>query len=164
MKRNILYIGMLLAALIVFSACDEAMESNLPAEYATVLYFQGSGEVDVDMTNLEEGEVTYRLIICKGGNQLGGTASARIEVMNQEQLSDYNDSYTLLPVECYSLESQLDFQTNDIYKQSEVLVKTSRIMSLIESDKEYVLPLQLTSEKCLVNPDNDQIFLKFNIK
>ena len=84
--------------------------------------------------------------------------------MNQEQLSDYNDSYTLLPVECYSLESQLDFQTNDIYKQSEVLVKTSRIMSLIESDKVYVLPLQLTSEKCLVNPDNDQIFLKFNIK
>ena len=78
MKRNILYIGMLLAALIVFSACDEAMESNLPAEYATVLYFQGSGEVDVDMTNVEEGEVTYRLIICKGGNQLGGTASARI--------------------------------------------------------------------------------------
>ena len=72
MKRNILYIGMLLAALIVFSACDEAMESNLPAEYATVLYFQGSGEVDVDMTNVEEGEVTYRLIICKGGNQLGG--------------------------------------------------------------------------------------------
>lgn len=163
MKKNI-YIGMLLATLTLLFACDEAMDSNFPDEYATVLYFQESGEIDVDVTNTEVGNVIYHLKICKGGNRPGGTTTAWIEVMNQEQLSNYSDNYTLLPAEYYSLENQLDFHSDDTYKQSEVLVKTSQISDLVEDGKKYVLPLQLTSEKCSVNPDNAQIFLRFNIE
>ena len=154
-------IGILIALCLTFTTCDKAMEDNFPEEYTTVLYFQEYGEIDINANDTKDEDMVYQLAICKGGNQPQTTASAQIEVMSQEQLSEYNENYMLLPSQYYTLSNtQLDFQKDEFYKTIDISLKTTQIVHLLKGGNMYVLLLQLTVQKGNVNPDANQIYLR----
>lgn len=154
-------IGILMVLCLTFTACDKAMEDNFPSEYATVLHFQEYGEIDIDVNSAGNKDMVYQLAVCKGGNLPQTTASAQVEVMSQEQLSEYNENYVLLPPQYYALDNtQLNFQKDEFYKTIEISLKTTQIVQLLQEGSIYVLPLQLAVQKGNANPDASQIYLR----
>ena len=105
--------------------------------------------------------MVYQLAVCKGGNLPQTTASVQVEVMSQEQLSEYNENYVLLPPQYYALDNtQLNFPKDEFYKTIEISLKTMQIVQLLQEGGIYVLPLQLAVQKGYANPDASQIYLR----
>lgn len=156
-------IGILIVFCLSFTACDNAMDDNFPEDYSAVLYFRESGEYNVDVSEVDGEGMVYQIYVNKGGNQPDASASASIEIQDQATLTEYNETYTLLPTEYYTVSAtQLDFQSNDYYRLIEVSLKAEQISQLLDDGNRYALPILLTSESSTVNPDMCQIVLRFN--
>lgn len=84
--------------------------------------------------------------------------------MTEEELNLYNDKYSLLPEDCYTLPEQLDFRRGDSFRQGDIVLKTSEIVKLMQNGgdgtNEYVLPLLLTSEENKISNKSNMVILK----
>ena len=79
----------------------------------------------------------------------------------------YGVTYKHLPAPAYSLsEESLKFDSNERYKNIDLIFNTSEIIKAIENDPKatFVLPLKLVSEENKVNEDMNMLFYTIETK
>lgn len=161
MKMKINYLIIICSIVLGLSSCDDAMHSNLPDEYATILYLKENGLKTIDIINVENEDKILNIIVGKGGNNPEGKATAKIITMSETELNEYNNKYYILPENCYTLPPEFEFSNNDNSKEIEITLKSSEIVKLIQKDnKEYVLPLLLVSEEKVINEKSNTLIIK----
>lgn len=142
------FLGMILAAMTALTACDEAMETNLPEDYAAVVYLQEYGVVNIEMTEADADKI-YRMTVLKGGNTPQSTTNAEFRIMTAEELALYSDDYVAFPENCYLVGEGVEFKSGDKFRQCEVVLKSSEMVKFIKqhTDKVCVLPIQMESRR-----------------
>lgn len=149
MRKRLYFAALALGGCLWMTSCDEALESgSFPTEYASVAYFTGTeDEPETQVTLLQTGEdVTYNLVVGKGGNSPEATGSAELKIMTAEELAAYNTErstdYVLLPADFYTLsKTTLDFASGASRDTVLVTFKGEALDAI--SQGEYVLPFYL---------------------
>lgn len=159
MKKNIVSISLLCAALVLCASCEEEMEYNDP-QYKVVTYMKNSGLTEISFYNVGD-DIVYTTGVGRGGSDPALSGSVRLEPFTTEELIAYNDeggtNYQMLPADCYSIEpAQLDFAPGQEYAEVKIVLK-SAIGQLPNLD--YVLPISLRSNNMSVNSNYERIVL-----
>lgn len=170
MKSKLYTLTWLLTCGLLISSCDNALDSNLPEEYASVVHFKGvEDEPETEMKLLLTGEdVIYEFEVGKGGNEPAAEANVDIKVMTEEELNTYNKEwntdYILLPSEYYSFsETSLKFTSEENLKKVQITFKGATLQELADDGKQYVIPMTLSGINTLVHQGLHQSILKLNI-
>lgn len=166
MKRNI-YLTSLLSGFMAFNviSCDNPGEPNFDNDdFSSVLYLKNSGQVNVEFYNVNE-DITYTTSIGKGGTNPEITRNASLNPFTQEEMEAYNEenatSFMILPKEFYEFA-----QTYTFDKQTEnvpVNISLKAGIGTLDKNKQYVLPLKLSSDSYSVNDDKEEIILILNV-
>lgn len=165
------YLFYLLSTFLLFTACDEAMKDNLPAEYATVLHFKlqdGKNEAQVKL--LHTGDVSiYSFKVGKSGNNPSAKAEGIIKAYTEQELetynSEYNTSYELLSASYYNLSStNVSFSEEENMKQVDVSFDTNKIAEQLDETKQYVLPLRIESSSSSIDKNSGMLLLQIEVK
>lgn len=163
MKEKILVALLMMGIVFTHSACDDNKNEFL-SDFSTILYFKQSGEVPLTLYKTGE-KASYRLTVNKAGSELNSTAEAAVTVLDKAALEIYNlenrTEYELLPSSCYQIDlTALSFDATEQYKQLNIEFYTNKIQELMNAEqKAYVLPLQLTSAKGMVNDKKNEVFI-----
>lgn len=162
MKKS-LFIPLLCGLSFVYTACDE-YDDTYPKEYHKILSLKQTGEESKILYNTGQ-DASFDITIMKTGCDPSLTAQAQLTVLSDEALKEYNENYTILPSNTYSIDgSELIFQSDERYKMSKVVMKTSAIQALVElpenADKTFVLPISLVSATDSVNSMNNLYVMK----
>lgn len=162
MKKS-LFISLLCGLTFVYSACDE-YDDTYPQKYHKILSLKQTGEENVILYKTGQ-DASFDISVMKSGYDPSLTAQGKLTVLSEEALNEYNGSYTLLPATTYSIEgSDMDFQSDELYKMSKVIMKTDEIQALMEipgnADKTFVLPISLVSSTDSVNSLNNLYVMK----
>lgn len=170
MKSKLYKLTWLLTCGLLISSCDNALDSNLPEEYASVVHFKGvEDEPETEMKLLLTGEdVIYEFEVGKGGNEPAAEANVDIKVMTEEELAAYNKEwntdYILLPSEFYSFsETSLKFTSQENLKKVQITFKGATLQELADDGKQYVIPMTLSGVNTLVHEGLHQSILKLKI-
>lgn len=171
MRIKIYIASILLGGSLVTTSCDEAMKSNLPSEYATVMHFKrNKGEKEIYLPLLRVGEENkYNILIGKGGGNPSLASEAALYVMTTEELNEYckdnSRDYQLLPAAYYTLSNNtVLFASNESAKSVEVTFKTEQIALNLDKEIQYVLPLRLAANKGAVCDELSVEILKIEVK
>lgn len=166
MNKKILYIACF--ALTLMGTSCENYDNLIPSEYDKILSLKESGEQALTLYNTgEDGE--YIFTIMKGGNDPHAISSVDISIMDEVELASYSElvgkQYSLLPSELYEVKnSSLEFKSSDTFLKGSVVLKTTQIKDLIESnDLNYVLPLIISSKMDSINSQRNTVILQPNI-
>lgn len=163
MKKKIILI--LLLAAFTFAGCEDNKAEFLD-EYSVRTYFRNSGVEPLVLYKTGE-DTQYTAVINKAGSDLQAAASVTVGVMNEVELSLYNENngtnFTLLPAQCYQLDTEkiLNFASSDTYKHFGVTLKTNEVEELQSTNPtlSYVVPLYITSPEKIINPEKDKVMI-----
>lgn len=169
MKKKIIFASLAAAFLMTHTACEDEKSEYL-SDFSTILSFRNSGEIPLDIYNTGD-DTEYRVVINKGGSELGATTEVSVAVMDDAALTIYNaeqwTAYKALPATCYELkgDTKLTFAASDLYKTMDVVLKTELIKGLpaLKAGEAYVLPLQLQNSKDSINSKIGTAFIKPNV-
>ena len=161
MKKSLLIL--LCGLVFVYTACDE-YDDTYPAEYHKIMSLKQTGEESINLYNTGQ-DASFDITVMKSGYDPLLTAQAKLTVLSDEALKEYNEDYTILPFTTYMIEgSEIDFQPGELYKISKVVMKTNDIQTLMEqpenADKTFVLPISLVSSTDSVNSMNNLYIVK----
>lgn len=162
MKKSLL-IPFLCGLLFVYTACDE-YDDTYPNEYHKILSLKQAGEENIILYNTGQ-DASFDITVMKSGYDPSLTAQAKLTVLSDEAMKEYNENYTILPSTTYAIEgSDLDFQSGELYKISKLVMKTDEIKTLIDlpenANKTFVLPISLVSSTDSVNSMNNLFVMK----
>ncbi len=167
--KNILRL-VLFCGLSSFISCDESYRDLIPTEYNAVLYIDGENMETITIYESVP-QYTKKVIVAKTGANPQATAKATFELLSREELELYSllygVTYKHLPAPAYSLnEESLKFDSNERYKNIDLIFNTSEIIKAIENDPKatFVLPLKLVSEENKVNEDMNMLFYTIETK
>lgn len=169
MKKKIIFASLAAAFLMTHTACEDEKSEYL-SDFSTILSFRNSGEIPLDIYSTGD-DAEYRVVINKGGSELGATTEVSVAVMDDAALTIYNaeqwTAYKALPATCYELkgDTKLAFGSSDLYKTMDVVLKTELIKGLpvLNAGEAYVLPLQLQNSKDSINSKIGAAFIKPNV-
>lgn len=164
MKKKIILMSLLAA--FVWAGCENNKEEFLD-EYSVRTYFKNSGVEPLVLYKTGE-NTQYTAVINKAGSDLQATASVTVGVMNEVELSLYNETngtdFTLLPDHCYQLDAEkiLNFTSSDTYKHFGVTFKTGEVEQLQSTNPtfSYVVPLYITSSEEIINSEKDKVMIQ----
>ena len=140
---------------MLYSSCDDDNKDQYLT--ASAVYFVKDGVQDLKMYNKGEGaSYTYKLDLYKAG-ALGGEASAEIEILTDDELTDYNidnnTNYELLDPAVYKIE-KMGVTFSDNQKDVNQLVTiTFDPAKLAESETNKVLPIKIKSATVYINKE-----------
>lgn len=177
-KINFLFAAVCVSGLFGLAGCEDPRTQYLD-EYDTLVYFRNGGEQSITLFSVGN-NARYSIPVCKGGSDLGASATARIVPMDQSQLEIYNmaneTNFVQLPADCYEFvtPTELSFSGSDRYQVAEVELKTDRIRERQEAAGtavQYVLGLQVYSRqkisrninRLLLIPEVDVPIVSFSI-
>lgn len=163
MKKKIILMSLLAA--FAFTGCEDNKGEFLD-EFSTLTYFRNSGVEPLVLYKTGE-DTQYTAIVNKAGSDLQASASVTVGVMNEVELSLYNETYgtdfMLMPTNCYQLDTEktLDFTSADTYKHFGIIFKTSEIEQLQSTAPtlSYVLPLYISSSENIINSEKDKLMI-----
>lgn len=168
MKKNTIY--SVFACALMFTACDETnfeVENQIPEQFHKILYLKESGKINVSLFDLPD-DYTYSMTLVKGGSSINDTASAKLIVSSQEEITEsYSNiegiNYQVIPEDCYKL-SDTDIKFNEEESSKEISVAihpqiVKNYMSTNSEDVKWVLPLVVTSESDSINANRSELFL-----
>lgn len=161
--KKYLFISFLCVLAYINSSCDE-YDDTYPKEYRKILSLKQTGEENMFLYNTGQ-DAFFDITIMKSGYDPSLEAHAKLSVLSNEALKEYNENYTLLPPSTYAIEgSDVDFQSDELYKISKIMMKTSEIQALMEHPdnigKTFVLPISLISSTDSVNAMNSLYIMK----
>lgn len=161
--KNSLLISLLCVLVFIYTACDE-YDDTYPAEYHKIISLKQTGEESMNLYNTGQ-DASFDITVMKSGYDPSLTAQAKLTVLSDEALKEYNENYTILPSTTYTIEgSEIDFQPDELYKISKVVMKTNDIQALVElpenAGKTFVLPISLVSSTDSVNSMNNLYVVK----
>ncbi len=161
--KNSLLISLLCGLVFIYTACDE-YDDTYPAEYHKIISLKQTGEESMNLYNTGQ-DASFDITVMKSGYDPSLTAQAKLTVLSDEALKEYNENYTILPSTTYTIEgSEINFQPDELYKISKVVMKTNDIQALVElpdnAGKTFVLPISLVSSTDSVNSMNDLYVVK----
>lgn len=160
----------LFAGMFMFTACDGTdfqVEDQIPDRFHKILYLQEYGKVNISLFDLPE-DYTYPMTLVKGGSSINESASVKLIVSSQEEVTEkYSNiesvDYRVLPSECYTLSAtDINFSESDVSKDFSVIIHPQVVKGCIESgnaDSQWVLPLVVTSESDSINASRNELFL-----
>lgn len=163
MKKRIIFAS-LIGLLALGTSCEDHRGDYL-SDCDTRMYFRNSDlqEQDCYIT----GDFTsYTVSVVKAGSDLAALSDASVTMMDEAQLSAYNDqnvtTYSLLPSECYNLSGDLNinFTSDDLYHTFDVVFDPAKINDLPKAN--YVVPFVLSSTKT-VTENKNVVFVKPNV-
>ena len=161
--KKILFISLLCGLMFSYTACDK-YDDTYPKEYNKILSLKQVGEKDIILYKTGQ-DASFDITVMKSGNAPASTAQAMLTVLSDKELKEYNESYTILPSSTYSIEeSELTFQSDELYKITKVVMKTNDIQVLMNlpenAGKSFVLPISLVSSTDSVNALNNLYIMK----
>lgn len=170
MKIKLYTFAWLIACGCIITSCDNALDGNLPEDYASVVHFKGiEDEPETEMKILLTGEdAVYEIELGKGGNNPKAEANVELKIMTEEELKAYNEEwntdYSLLPAEYYSFsETSIKFASDESAKKIQITFKSDILEKLSNSNIQYVIPIYLVSESNRIHQGLNQSILKLNI-
>ena len=101
MKKS-LFIPLLCGLSFVYTACDE-YDDTYPKEYHKILSLKQTGEESKILYNTGQ-DASFDITIMKTGCDPSLTAQAQLTVLSDEALKEYNENYTILPSNTYSID------------------------------------------------------------
>lgn len=152
--KNSAFFSCLMCGMLALSSC-ETYDELVPSEYHHILNLKQYGMQRLSLYTTGE-DAVYKFTVMKGGSKVGNAATAKIEVMAEEEFNTYakdnNVAESYLPADKYKIhETQLNFASDETYKFGEVTLKTVDIKKLMdETQKKYVLPIRMVSSDCTV--------------
>lgn len=155
--------ALLFGLVLIGTSCEDG-NKNLTDQYATILYLNKSGVIDVPLYNTgTDGSFTNS--VCKSGHDLSANANVSLEILTQEELDKYNDgsgtSFELLDEQYYNMPTRnFVFTGKDSYKIFDVTFKTGDMANDLPIDKAYVLPVRLSSANDSINADLNMMILR----
>ncbi|MGL5318478.1 MAG: BT_3987 domain-containing protein [Bacteroidales bacterium] len=163
MKYKIGFVTLALSALISgFTSCDDEKDKYLD-QYATILYFNKSGEVPVTLYKTGE-NTNYSVIVNKGGANLKAATEVSAQLMSQASLDIYNEiagtNYVMLPASCFDMteKQRLAFSSKEDSKSITVEFITDEIYKLDQTTN-YILPMELIDSKDSINSKLNKLFV-----
>jgi len=165
MKKKTIYRLLLLAGLsLPMASCGEKdIDFTEYGDYAASFSLQEYGTVDVQYENVGA-DVTFSTRVKKGGTDPEQQGKASLRLMTAEELVEYNkthgSSYELMPEEYYTISAMdFTFTGEDMGKQVDVVLSSSFGTSSEAGVKDFVIPLQLSSETTKVDSDKSQLLV-----
>lgn len=165
MKKKTIYRLLLLAGLsLPMASCGEKdIDFTEYSDYAAAFSLQEYGTVDVQYDNVGA-DVTFTTRVKKGGTDPNQTGHASLRVLTAEELVEYNNahgsSYELMPEEYYTISAMdFTFTGEDMGKQVDVVLKGNFGLDPEAGVKDFVIPLQLSSETTKVNSDKNMLLV-----
>lgn len=148
--------------------CD-GYTDHVPASFSKILSLKQTGEQPVTLyTTGETGE--FKITVMKGGTNPASSASAEIHVMSPSEMEDYNARtgmlYSAIPSDMFSIdEPSISFSGEERYTSRVVTLKVAPINELLNAnpEKNFVIPLTLTSQKDSINALKNTLLLKPNV-
>lgn len=163
--KKLYFTSLLLGLILAFSSCEDA-QKNYTDEFNSVLTYRLAGVRNFDFHNINE-DVAYSASICKGGHNISAQPVAYLTPFTLEELKEYNaqyvQNYELLPEAYYTLPKTLAFISEEQYKQVDVIFKSTIGTELDYRNKEYVLPIHLTSDIASIYPEKQLLILRPNV-
>lgn len=164
--KNSAFFSCLMCGILTFSSC-ETYDDLVPSEYHHILNLKQYGMQRLSLYTTGE-DAVYKFTVMKGGSEVGNAATAKIEVMAEEEFNTYakdnNVAESYLPADKYKIhETQLNFASDETYKFGEVTLKTVDIKKLMdETQKKYVLPIRMVSSDCTVK--NNLLLIQLDVE
>lgn len=167
--KKILFIT-LLASLFLFNACEGTnfdVENQIPEKFHKILYLKEYGKVNISLFDLPD-DYTYPMTLVKGGSSLNDTASAKIIVSSQEEVTEkYSNiegvNYQVIPTDCYTLSNtDIEFTETESSKNFSVAIHPQIVKGYMRTSSEdikWVLPLVVTSESDSINVNRSELLL-----
>lgn len=171
MKNYIRTLLLLTSVAVMSAACNDLdgnYDSLIPDEYDRILSFKSAGNVDLEMS---VGDTDYKYImhVLKGGSHVDQQVDAELQVLSQADVDrDYNEqqglNYKVLSADMYRVtDYRLRIASGRSGMGAPVVFDASRIYAEMQKEenrnKDFVLPVQLTSQADSVNSGADVIVM-----
>ena len=170
--KNKLYLPLFACALLgLTAACDSGdldLKGQIPERFHKILYLDVYGKQSQVLYDTNEANL-YTLSVIKGGSDPATGASAKVEVLSQEEVeAEYSNlegvNYQVLPAASYTIDQpELLFEAGEEYKIVNVAIDPDQVKTAMENgdaDAHWVLPLHVTSETDSINANRDELFLQ----
>lgn len=163
MKNKIIYIVSFL--FLLAGASCESYSDLIPSNYDKILSIKDVGEKKITLYNTGE-DGNYVFTVLKGGNNPKARTEAIVKIMDEVELAEYSNlvgrTYNLLPSNLYEIVSPtLSFESSDMFRNGEIILKTDAIEELLNSDdSNYVLPITIKSEVDSINANKSLVLLQ----
>ncbi len=167
MRKNIIYLA---GCLMWLTACNNSkydLENLVPQEYHKILYVNNSGKQEMTLYDTDE-DFVYTMSVVKSGSDPSQPANIELSVMSQDDVDQRYSipeavEYRVLSAESFSLDaSTLTFSSEDRSKSVNILVNSTKVKGLIESNPtaKWVLPIKVTSPTDSINSAMNELFLQ----
>lgn len=167
MKKKLYFIALLFGLTLIGTSCEDG-HKNFTDEFATILYLNKTGVIDLAFYNTGK-DGSFTTSICKSGHDLAGQANVFLSVLSEEELKAYNASsgsdFKLLPEKYYTMPTEnFIFTATDSYKLLDVNFKTEAMKKELPDTEVYVLPIRLNSANDSINANLNLMVLKPSIQ
>lgn len=174
MKKK--YIVMSLALALGFASCEN-FDNIVPAQYNKILSMQVSGEQPLSLYATGENN-DYTITVMKGGFDNKATASAKVDVMTDEEYANWLESnardYVRIPQSCFTLkDNEMQFASTDMYKIATLSIDPVKVEEFMQTTNKaytdqgkeaptYALPIITKSSTDSVSSNSKLLVLTAN--
>lgn len=151
---------MIIAAAVMAVACEDGdPQGNAAGEARTVLTFKETQKDVINLYNVQDPSYTFTVL--KEGP---GACLATVAGMTQEQLNEYDPTYTALTPECYTLDAgELVFQEDETSREvsvsfSDENIANIRTLASASGGRPVAFALAIGSEDADTDPDASVVY------
>ncbi len=150
--------------LVSAASCNDSKydyDHLFPEEYHKIVYINDEADEPFTIYDADEPHVDT-ITVFKGGSDPMLEADADLIPCTTEELDSLGKDYTILPANCYKVESPIHFDPNIRYKKVGITYDLEAVKSFLASysgSKSVALALKLTSSNCNTNQEK-QWFLR----
>lgn len=174
MKKK--YLIMSLAVALGLASCEN-FDNIVPAQYNKILSMQVSGEQQLSLYATGENN-NYTITVMKGGYDNKATATATVDVMTDEEYSNWLEanarSYVRIPQSCFTLkDNEMQFASDDMYKVATLSIDPVKVEAFMKQtnasyqaqgldNPTYALPITTKSSTDSVSSNANLLVLTTN--
>lgn len=172
MKRNtytLLLIGIFILSLC---SCDDLQDNLYPDQYLRTLTLKANGMIDLQMNTTQQ-NVQDSILILKGGGRPDAVSNMQLKVLTREEAAAFGGYETekvqIIPSDAYEIATDVDIEieAEGRYKHIPVTFHPLEIytaMKEYDDDIVWLLPIALESTSDAVNPDQDKVVYRFDVR
>lgn len=170
------YIFMSLAVALSLTSC-ETFDDVVPVQYNKILSMQVSGEQQLSIYATGENN-DYTITVMKGGYDNKATATAKVDIMTDEEYSNWLENnarnYVRIPQSCFTLkDNEMKFASTDMYKIATLSIDPIKVENFMEktnatyrsqglANPTYALPITTKSSTDSVSSNANLLVLTTN--